>query len=57
VLKQAEKELLKAIMVHNTRVSESQAALAKVEKVSLVRGLRDDPDFLGSTGDKAGDDF
>ncbi len=27
------------------------------KKVSLVRGLRDDPDFLGSTGPTAGDDF
>lgn len=36
MIKQAEKELMKAILVHNTRVSESQHALRKQEYLNKL---------------------
>lgn len=49
---------------HNLRVTVNQARKSSMQevkedlgKVSLVRGLRDDPEFLGTTGPTTGDEF
>jgi len=55
MIKQAEKELQKAILVHNTRVSENQAAKRKLERQRRAAHIEHNGDTTYYGGPEGGE--
>ena len=50
MIKQAEKELMRAILIHNTRVAEAQAALERQRRAAHIEANGDTTYYGGPEG-------